>query len=122
MKTFQERFVALVNEGQITLNCVNAKQLLNEVRQGIIYTVDSVPDGKMVRVLVGDNEEEGNKYLECGDIGFYTWKTDENRDDGFFLKFNDHSKEWCYVNYEDLEECEFETITDEMIELNCYED
>ena len=78
----------------------------------------------MVRVLVGDNEngDMGNRYLDCGDIGFFTWKVEQEREDGFFLNFNDDSKEWCYVDYEEMEECEFELITDEIIELDCYED
>ncbi len=110
MKNFQERFVALVDEDQISLNCDDATALLTEARKSMTYTVDNVPDGKMVRVTVGDDEEFGNDYLECGDVGFFTWKVDEDRVDGFFLSFDEESKEWCYVDYEDLEECEFELV------------
>ncbi len=111
----------MVDDDQITLNCDDARALAREARSELTYDVDSVPDGKMVRVTVGDNEEDGNQYLDGGDIGFFTWKADEDRVDGFFLNFNDESKEWCYVDYEDMEECEFELITDETIELDCYE-
>lgn len=124
MSSFEARLVKLVDDGQIILNCDEAKALVREVRGELIYDVDSIPDGKMVRVLVGDNEngDMGNRYLDCGDIGFFTWKVEQEREDGFFLNFNDDSKEWCYVDYEEMEECEFELITDEIIELDCYED
>lgn len=118
MKSFEERFVALYEDGQITVNCDDAEALLKEARGTLTYYVDNVPDGKMVRVTKGDDEENGNEYLDPGDIGFYTWKVGEEREDGFFLVYDEDTQQWCYVEYDDLEECEFELIVDETVEID----
>lgn len=116
---FEERFVKLFDDGQIDLHCDESVALLKEARDGLTYNINTIPAGKMLRVIVGDNEEYGNDYLDCGDVGFFTWKTNQDIEDILFFCYNEESKEWCYLGYDDLKECRFELIVDETVEIEC---